>query len=141
MLIEIGSAGGYFWGCSGFPSCDGISPIVATRPGKTKDAKPTQIECPDCGKAMAERKGKHGKFLGCTGYPECSKILPIEMTKTRRGAAKYAARSGAVKGTERSKKCPKCGSIMSKRKGPKGAFWGCSAYPDCKYTEDVGKRK
>ena len=35
------------------------------------------------------------------------------------------------------KKCPKCGSIMKKRNGKFGEFWGCSGYPDCKHTENV----
>ncbi len=35
------------------------------------------------------------------------------------------------------KKCPRCGSAMSKRNGKFGEFWGCSGYPDCKYTENI----
>lgn len=34
------------------------------------------------------------------------------------------------------KTCPKCGNIMKKRSGIYGEFWGCSGYPDCRYTED-----
>ena len=33
------------------------------------------------------------------------------------------------------KKCPKCGDILVKRKGKYGEFWGCSGYPECKYTK------
>lgn len=29
--------------------------------------------------------------------------------------------------------CPQCGSLMVKRHSKFGAFWGCSAYPKCKY--------
>lgn len=28
--------------------------------------------------------------------------------------------------------CPACGKAMHRRMGAKGAFWGCSGYPDCK---------
>lgn len=28
--------------------------------------------------------------------------------------------------------CPTCEAPMHRRSGPKGAFWGCSAYPECK---------
>ncbi|MBR4760860.1 MAG: topoisomerase DNA-binding C4 zinc finger domain-containing protein [Lachnospiraceae bacterium] len=35
------------------------------------------------------------------------------------------------------KKCPKCGSLLKKRNGKYGPFWGCSGYPDCRYTEDI----
>lgn len=31
--------------------------------------------------------------------------------------------------------CPKCQSVLRKRSGSSGAFWGCTAYPNCKYTQ------
>ena len=31
-------------------------------------------------------------------------------------------------------KCPKCGAALVRRKGKRGDFWGCSAYPDCRTT-------
>lgn len=33
--------------------------------------------------------------------------------------------------------CPKCGSILKRRSGKYGEFFGCSGFPDCRYTEDV----
>lgn len=33
-----------------------------------------------------------------------------------------------------SGKCPKCGGYLVKRIGTYGAFYGCSNYPNCKYT-------
>lgn len=35
------------------------------------------------------------------------------------------------------KKCPKCGNIMKKRNGKFGEFFGCSGYPDCKFTMNI----
>ncbi len=35
------------------------------------------------------------------------------------------------------KRCPKCGGVLTKRSGRYGRFWGCSGYPECKYTEDA----
>lgn len=32
--------------------------------------------------------------------------------------------------------CPRCKQIMQKRKGKFGEFWGCSGYPQCRYTEN-----
>lgn len=32
------------------------------------------------------------------------------------------------------RKCPRCGSMMKKRNGRFGEFWGCSGYPTCKFT-------
>lgn len=30
--------------------------------------------------------------------------------------------------------CPSCGKAMRRRSGPKGWFWGCTGYPDCRTT-------
>ncbi len=34
------------------------------------------------------------------------------------------------------KDCPNCGQPLVKRKGRYGEFYGCSGYPECKYTEN-----
>lgn len=31
--------------------------------------------------------------------------------------------------------CPKCGARLRSRRGRRGMFWGCSAYPRCRYAE------
>ncbi len=36
-------------------------------------------------------------------------------------------------------KCDDCGSILNKRWSKNGWFLGCSAYPKCKFTRDLGK--
>jgi len=33
--------------------------------------------------------------------------------------------------------CPRCGQLLKKRSGRYGDFWGCSGYPDCRYTRNV----
>ena len=38
------------------------------------------------------------------------------------------------------KKCPRCGSPLKLRTGKFGDFWGCTSYPECKYTKDAGKK-
>ncbi len=35
------------------------------------------------------------------------------------------------------KHCPKCGSILQRRNGKYGEFWGCSSYPGCNYTKNI----
>ncbi|MBQ7463870.1 MAG: topoisomerase DNA-binding C4 zinc finger domain-containing protein, partial [Lachnospiraceae bacterium] len=35
------------------------------------------------------------------------------------------------------RRCPKCGEILKRRNGRYGQFWGCSGYPDCRYTENA----
>ena len=33
--------------------------------------------------------------------------------------------------------CPKCGNILKMRNGKFGLFYGCSSYPDCRYTKNI----
>ncbi|MCR5830145.1 MAG: topoisomerase DNA-binding C4 zinc finger domain-containing protein [Lachnospiraceae bacterium] len=35
------------------------------------------------------------------------------------------------------KRCPVCGSVLKLRSGKFGDFWGCTGYPNCRYTEKV----
>lgn len=42
-----------------------------------------------------------------------------------------------TKSPELLRKCPSCGSLLKKRNGKYGMFWGCSGYPDCRYTENI----
>lgn len=35
------------------------------------------------------------------------------------------------------KVCPKCGNVMKQREGKFGPFYGCTSFPDCRYTEDI----
>lgn len=34
------------------------------------------------------------------------------------------------------KLCPVCGELLQKRNGRYGLFWGCSGFPQCRYTEN-----
>ena len=35
------------------------------------------------------------------------------------------------------KLCPLCGAPLAKRRGRFGAFYGCTGYPLCRYTENI----
>lgn len=48
--------------------------------------------------------------------------------------AKEMAKSSG--GAEAVKLCPRCGSVLRKRNGKFGTFWGCMSYPECRYTEN-----
>lgn len=39
--------------------------------------------------------------------------------------------------TGKFRKCPRCGQVLKKRSGRFGEFWGCTGYPECRYTENV----
>ena len=34
-------------------------------------------------------------------------------------------------------RCPRCGAELVKRHGKYGYFYGCSNFPDCRYTQDT----
>lgn len=64
MYIREGKFG-KFYGCSSYPNCNGIKPIVSN------------IKCPDCEKGYLVEKFSSKtkkKFWSCSNYPECKFI-------------------------------------------------------------------
>jgi DNA topoisomerase I len=81
--------------------------------------KETNEKCPNCGKPMVIKQGRFGRFLACTGYPEC---------KT---TARLINKIGVP--------CPECGAkekgeLVERISPKKRKFYGCSRYPDCRFT-------
>ncbi len=64
MQLRFGRYGKFF-GCSGYPECKTVRPLV--RPVSTG------VACPDCGQGeIMERRSRGGKiFYSCNRYPEC----------------------------------------------------------------------
>lgn len=73
--------------------------------------------CDKCSKSMVIKMGRFGKFLACSGFPECKN------TKSLNNAVVIMD-------------CPKCdsGKVVAKRTKRAKVFWGCNAYPDCKFA-------
>jgi len=44
---------------------------------------------------------------------------------------------GTVNKQTEMKICPRCGCTLKKRNGRFGEFWGCTGFPDCRYTENI----
>lgn len=44
---------------------------------------------------------------------------------------------GKLMGQEKDSCCPKCGSLLIRRNGRYGEFYGCSGFPECRYTKKV----
>ncbi|HEY2783370.1 MAG TPA: type I DNA topoisomerase [Fimbriiglobus sp.] len=87
--------------------------------------------CPECGKPLVARYSAKTKkkFVGCSGWrddPPCKYFKPGEGDDARPKAEP----------TEFT--CPKCGKMMLKRAGKSGPFLGCSGYPECKTTMNIG---
>ncbi|MEK7500223.1 MAG: type I DNA topoisomerase, partial [Patescibacteria group bacterium] len=70
-------------GCSGYPDCKHITPIV----------KETGVDCIACGKGkIIEKKSRRGKmFYACNQYPECKNAYWSKPT---------------------GEKCPQCESML-----------------------------
>jgi len=64
MQVRFGRYG-KFLGCSGYPECKSVRPVV--RP------VPTGIQCPDCKQGeIMEKRSRSGKtFFSCNRYPQC----------------------------------------------------------------------
>jgi DNA topoisomerase-1 len=56
---------------------------------------------------------------------------------SRRSGSRAPQGKKSIKADPDAPTCPKCGSLMIKRSGPRGAFWGCSTFPKCKGTRDL----
>ncbi|WP_419596255.1 DNA topoisomerase, partial [Thiolapillus sp.] len=89
-----------------------------------------QHECPECGKPLRLRNGKRGAFWGCTGYPDCKYTAPDDGGKPGQRAPEPKPAS------DKTYDCPVCSKPLRLRNGQRGAFWGCTGYPDCNYLVD-----
>lgn len=131
MVRKIGKHG-IFLGCENYPKCGHV--INFDEEGNMKeDEVETGTPCPVCSSKIRLIKGKWGEFYGCTAYPVCKwtghmdadgKLVSKEKKKTET--------------TEHD--CAGCGEgKMVKRGGRNGDFYGCSRYPKCKHTANIGE--
>jgi DNA topoisomerase-1 len=101
-------------------------------PNVKREGVPTGESCPECGNELVMRFGRYGSFLGCSNYPEC--------TYTRDPETEKGDEEDLPSGEE-VPPCEKCGSPMVLRRSRYGAFYGCSAYPECKNIRKTPKEK
>ena len=92
----------------------------------TRATLDTGVTCELCGKPMVIKFSKSGEFLGCSGYPECTNIK--NFTRDENGDIKIIARPSEE---DTGVTCEKCGKPMVIKTSRRGAFLGCSGYPDC----------
>ncbi len=36
--------------------------------------------------------------------------------------------------------CPRCGSLLKRRNGKHGSFFGCGSYPKCRFKIDINQK-
>ncbi|MBI3636342.1 MAG: type I DNA topoisomerase [Candidatus Rokubacteria bacterium] len=111
-LLERRGRFGKFFACSAYPDCK-----YTRDAGKNQrvEDEPTNEICPTCAKPMVVKHGRFGKFIACSGYPECKTTKPVTL-----GIA-----------------CPEpgCPGQLVERRSKRGrTFYGCSAYPACRYV-------
>lgn len=71
LIIKTGRFGSFI-GCSNYPKCDFIEPIL----------KEIGVTCPKDGGQVIERRSKRGKlFWGCSNYPKCDFVSWEKPTK------------------------------------------------------------
>ena len=91
----------------------------------SRPEQPTDKICPECGRPVVKKFGKHGLwFLSCSGWPECKWSQQLD---------EEGNPLPDPEGT--GEECPKCGHELVARSGRFGPFVGCSNYPECKYIK------
>ena len=84
--------------------------------------------CQACSQgSMVPRTGPSGTFYGCSRFPACAST-----------AQTVDGRSNPPRPTQDrgSRRCERCASPLEQRTGKFGAFYGCTTYPKCGYTEN-----
>jgi DNA topoisomerase I len=92
----------------------------------TRPERPTDQICPEDGRPVVLKFGKHGLwFLSCSGWPECKWSQQLD---------EEGKPLPEPQGT--GERCPSCseGELVAKT-GRFGPFVGCSNYPACKYIK------
>jgi len=112
MQVRFGRYG-KFLGCTGYPECKNVQPLV--RP------VPTGVACPDCGTGeIMEKRSRAGKiFFSCSRYPQC----------------KFATWERPV-----AEPCPQCNApfVVEKTTKRYGTVRRCLS-EGCKYQETVAE--
>jgi DNA topoisomerase-1 len=113
---------GRFLSCAKYPKCRFAAPIDAE--GSPVEPTKTDIACPKCQSPMILRKGRFGDFLSCTKYPECGGILNVD--------SKGFVTPPKVPPVLTDIPCPKCDTPLNLRRGARGPWLSCSAFPKCR---------
>lgn len=114
--VKSKKTGKFFWSCSGYftGECKVIFPDDNGKP-----AKPLPVyKCPECGDLLQRISTNNGFFWKCRSYKKTCN-------------AKWFLDKNSKPVIVR---CPSCNGYMVQRKGPKGLFFSCVNFPNCKET-------
>ncbi|MBI5411681.1 type I DNA topoisomerase [Candidatus Peregrinibacteria bacterium] len=115
MKVKFGR-NGKFLSCSKYPECKNAKPMKADEARQEALEKEyANMKCEKCGSLMVVKNGRFGEFLACSGYPKCKNTKPLAHTL--------------------GIPCPECGKDLTEKRTKRGKiFYGCSAYPQCKFA-------
>ncbi len=120
LIVRYGKSKTSFLGCSRYPECDYVSETedVSNKLNLIKEKYEGQ-PCP-AGGTIVVKMGRFWPFLCSSDYPTIKWIKsPVQFELE-------------LKLWDNKPACPECGAEMTIRRSKRGAFWGCSKYPDCK---------
>ncbi|MBC8070935.1 MAG: type I DNA topoisomerase, partial [Deltaproteobacteria bacterium] len=113
---------GRFLSCTTYPECDYSAPI--DRDGRPLLPEMVDVAAPNDGSQMELRNGRFGPFLASINYPKNTFVLNLD----KKGGIKFPSPPPLI--TDLA--CPKCQSPMNLRRGKRGPWLGCSAFPKCR---------
>ncbi len=132
-----GAGGGFKPWQPGDPAPPGFALTRTGKPVVEVLPDPGSLYCPACGNTMELKRGRFGPFFSCTNFPKC------KFNANLRGEAKKQAED-LMPAPERPQaivvetiRCDVCGGPMVVRKGRRGQFLGCKAYPKCTSTKEI----
>ena len=107
MAIRVGKFG-KFLGCSNYPNCTNIKPLVK-KVGT----------CPECGKDVVERQSKKGTvYYSCTGYPNCKFMSwDIPLGEKCPNCQSYLVKKETREGSKIKCSNPSCSYTRVEKKG------------------------
>jgi DNA helicase-4 len=92
---------------------------------------------------LVRRTGRSGDFFGCSSYPGCTNKAQVcehcaQGCLVRDGDTFRCNQPLCDRGSHRGCPKPKCRGMLTKRKGPRGEFFGCTEYRrGCETTSEV----
>lgn len=119
---------------------DGLKTNVDAAKKLTKTLINTNRLCTACQKPMIVKFSFAGRFLACSGYPKCKTTQSMpDNASLLENIDNY---KDGIQITEdltslSTEPCPLCAASLRKKKSKFGEFWGCSGYPNCKYTKHI----
>ncbi len=94
-----------------------------------REARKTELKCPQCGQGLVIKWGRNGEFLACVGYPECR--YTNNFTQNEQGEIQIAVEE------KTDELCPKCQEPLVVKNGRYGKFLACGNYPDCRFSKPI----